>query len=176
MQSQGPRSVFIYLLTFLTLYISALGAAILTWGLADHWFQDSLEYYYSNAPIRSGVSMLIVAFPAFVYLNLYLRRQGSEGLPAERSTVKRVLTYLTLFFIAITVIVDLISVIYTFLGGDLTARFAVRAGGILLIAGFVYLYYLGELREPKEPEDHSSASDDKTPSVAPSGPEPGGSE
>lgn len=159
MPEHGPRNVFIYLLNFLVLYLSALGAAILVWGLADHWFRDPLESYYSNGPIRTGIAMLVVAFPLFLYLNVYIRRSVEGGALAERSMVKKVLTYLTLFLIAITTIVDLITVIYTFLGGDLTARFAVRGFGILLIAGFVYLYYLGELREPKEAPAPAAGAD-----------------
>ena len=150
MPANGPRNAFVYLLNFLTLYLSALGASMLIWGLADHWFRDPLDEYVTTGPIRSGIAMLVVAFPLFLYLNRHIRRGIDRGELAERSTIKRVLTYLTLFLIAITVIIDLISVIYTFLGGDLTARFAVRGLGILLIAGFVFLYYLGDLREPKE--------------------------
>jgi uncharacterized Tic20 family protein len=146
----GPRNVFVYLLNFLTLYLSALGAALVIWGLADHWFEDPLETYVSNEPIRFGISMLVVAFPLFLYLNRLIGKSIEAGEMSERSMVKKVLSYLTLFLIAITSIIDLITVIYVFLGGDLTARFAVRGFGILLIAGLVFLYYLTDLKEPKE--------------------------
>ena len=169
MPENGPRNVFVYLLTFLTLYLSALGAAMLIWGLADHWFRDPLDTYVSNGPIRSGIAMLVVAFPLFVYMNVVIRRSVEAGEPGGRSLVKRVLTYLTLFLIAITAIIDLISVIYTFLGGDLTARFAVRGLGILMIAGFVFLYYLNDLREPKS----GSALPKASPSTGPGGAEVG---
>lgn len=151
MPGSGPRNAFVYLLNFLALYLSSLGAAMLVWGLAGYWFPDPLEGYVSTGPIRSGIAMLLVAFPLFLYLNVYIRRNVEMGELADRTLIKRVLTYVTLFVIAITSIIDLISVIYTFLGGDLTARFLVRGAGILLIAGFVYLYYLGDLREPREP-------------------------
>jgi hypothetical protein len=148
----GPRNAFVYLLTFLTLYLSALGASMLTWGLADHWFRDPLDEFVSNGPIRSGIAMLVVAFPLFLYLNVHVRRSLETGELAQRTLLKRVLTYLTLFLIAITAIIDLITVIYLFLGGELTARSLVRGAGILLIAGFVFLYYLNDLREPKSSE------------------------
>jgi hypothetical protein len=148
----GPRNAFVYLLNFLTLYLSALGASMLIWGLADHWFRDPLDEFVSNGPIRSGIAMLVVAFPLFLYLNVYLRRSLETGELAERTLLKRVLTYLTLFLIAITAIIDLITVIYLFLGGELTARSLVRGAGILLIAGFVFLYYVNDLREPKNPK------------------------
>jgi hypothetical protein len=145
----GPRNVFVYLLNFLTLYLSAFGAGLLTWGLADHWFQDPLETYVSRGPIRSGIAMLVVAFPLFLYLNRLIDRTVETPEVTERSMLKKVLTYLTLFLLAITTIIDLITVIYFFLGGDLTARFAVRGIGILMIAGFVFFYYLSDLKEPK---------------------------
>jgi len=147
----GPRNVFIYLLNFLTLYLSAFGAGLLTWGLADHWFQDPLETYVGKGPIRSGIAMLVVAFPLFLYLNRLINRSVETPELTERSMLKKVLTYLTLFLLAITTIIDLITVIYVFLGGDLTARFAIRGIGILVIAAFVYLYYLSDLKEPKVP-------------------------
>lgn len=162
----GPRNVFVYLLNFLTLYLSAFGAGLLTWGLADHWFEDPLETYISRGPIRSGIAMLVVAFPLFLYLNRLIDRTVETPEVTERSMLKRVLTYLTLFLVAITTIIDLITVIYVFLGGDLTARFAVRGIGILLIAGFVYLYYLSDLKEPKaaaaaEPEITPTATEEE---------------
>lgn len=167
MPPTGPRSVFVYLLNFLALYLSALGAAMLVWGLADHWFADPLDGYVSNGPIRSGIAMLVVAFPLFLCLNGYIRRNVEAGEAADRSLVKRVLTYVTLFVIAVTSIIDLISVIYTFLGGDLTARFAVRGLGILMIAGFVFLYYLGDLREPRPGTNGRPAPAYGTPAAPP---------
>ena len=160
MPDHGPRNVFVYLLNFLTLYLSALGAALVIWGLADHWFEDPLDTYVSDGPIRTGIAMLVVAFPVFLYLNRSIGRSLRDGEMDERSMVKKVLTYLTLFLLAITTIIDLISVIYVFLGGDLTARFAVRGVGILMIAGLVYLYYLSDLKEPKE-----AAAEPTTPPV-----------
>ena len=151
MPHPGPRNVFVYLLNFLTLYLSAVGAALLTWGLADHWFEDPLDTYAGSGPIRSGVAMLVVAFPLFLYLNRVIDRPAGAGSISEPSMVKKALTYLTLFVLAITTIIDLIAVIYVFLGGDLTARFAVRGGGILMIVGFVYAYYLSDLKDPAEP-------------------------
>ncbi|MEX2586460.1 MAG: DUF5671 domain-containing protein [Actinomycetota bacterium] len=166
MSYSGPRSVFVYVASFLTLYLSAIGMAILTWGLADHWFQDPLErfsYNYPSEAIRTGIAMVVVAYPAFLLLTVNVRRKIASGELPERSGVKRILTYVTLFVIALTAIIDLISIIYQFLGGELTARFATKAVGILLIAGFVFLYYLGELREPKQEAAGKDQNDEKQP-------------
>lgn len=156
MPYSGPRSVFMYLVSFLTLYLSAVGMAALTWGLADYWFEDPLAAYeYVRGPIRTGIAMVVVAYPAFLLVSINIRRKVAAGEMPESSAVKRVLTYITLFVIALTTIVDLIAVIYQFLGGELTSRSALKGGSILLIAGFVFLYYLSELREPKKGDEPS---------------------
>lgn len=161
MPRSGPRSVFMYVVNFLTLYLSAIGMAILTWGLADHWFQDPLERFssYPSGAIRTGIAMVVVAYPTFLFLSVSIRRKIAAGELPERSAIKRVLTYVTLFIIALTTIIDLITVIYQLLGGELTARSATKGLSILLIAGFVFLYYRGELREPKEPESTKSGGE-----------------
>jgi uncharacterized protein DUF5671 len=146
----GARNVFFYFLTFLTLYLSAVGLIILTWGLGDIWFPDRLEYSDGGEAARTGIAMVVVAFPAFMFLASYVRRNIASGERSERSLIRKILIYLTLFIVSITAIADVIALIYNFLGGDLTGRFVVRAGGILLVAGLVFLYYVGDLRS-KEP-------------------------
>jgi len=146
----GARNVFFYLLTFLTLYLSAVGLILLTWGLGDIWFPDRLDNSGGGGATRTGIAMVVVAFPAFLYLASYLRRNIAPTERSDRSLIRKVLVYLTLFIISITAIADVITLIYNFLGGDLTGRFVVRAGGILLVAGLVFLYYVGDLRS-KDP-------------------------
>ena len=148
----GPRNLFVHLLNLLTLYLSAVGAVMLVWGLADYWFEDPTERFGNRGTIRTGISMLVVAFPVFLYLSAYISKMVKSGDIPARSTLRRIITFLTLFVIAVTAIVDLISILYNFLGGDLTARFGVKAFGILAITGLIYLYYLGELKSQKEPE------------------------
>lgn len=179
MPYSGPKSVFVYVVSFLTLYLSAIGMVILTWGLADHWFQDPLEqfgYGSASSAIRTGIAMVVVAYPVFLLLSINVRRKVAAGELPERSAVRRVLTYVTLFVIALTAIIDLIAIIYEFLGGELTARFATKGASILLIVGFVFLYYLSELREPKEAVDEGRGNKpqateaERTPSEPPETP------
>lgn len=151
MPESGARSVFVYVLNFLTLYLSAVGVVLLIWGLADRWFQDPLSSSIDAGSIRPGISMVVVAFPVFIAINSYIRRRTSAGYLPERSGMKRALTYLTLFIISLTAIIDLITLIYYFLGGELTARFFVKSLGVLAVVVFVFLYYLQDLRDPGRP-------------------------
>lgn len=155
MPERGARTVFVYLLNFMTLYLSAVGVVLLVWGLADRWFEDPLNPYTGAGSIRPGISMVVVAFPIFIAMNSHIRRRTSAGELPERSGVKSGLTYLTLFVIALSVIIDLITLIYSFLGGELTARFSVKSLGLLAVVSFVFVYYLQDLRDPAKPPRHS---------------------
>ena len=63
------------------------------------------------------------------------------------------LTYVMLFIGALTLIGDVISLIYNFLGGELTTRFVLKVITVGVIAGAVVAYYFADLRgEDKEPQ------------------------
>jgi hypothetical protein len=161
--SVSPKDVFIYLLTAATLYISATGVLILLWSLAEYWFPDPYRTFGSRSDggaVRIGVAMAIVAFPVFVYLTLLVRRKIRSGEIDPASSLRTGFIYFNLFVVAVTALITLMVTVDAFLGGDLTTRFLVRAGGVLLIAGLVYLYYRSELEAaPRNPELVANASE-----------------
>jgi len=151
----GPRDVFFYTLSFVALYISVIGTIILAWGLADYLFEDRPGYGSSDA-VRGAISMVVIAFPIFMYLTYLIRKKLASGDMAAGSMLAKVLTYITLFAVAITAIIDLIVVLYNFLGGDLTAQFAVKSLSLLVIVTLVFGYFRSELKEQK-----AGAADDQ---------------
>jgi hypothetical protein len=53
---------------------------------------------------------------------------------------------LTLFIAALTGLIDLITLINTFLGGEITTRFGLKVAIVLLIAIGVFLHFLADLK------------------------------
>jgi hypothetical protein len=155
----APRDVFTYLLTAIALYISATGVMLIVWGLADFWFpgfETSAEHWTDNA--RGGISMAVVAFPIFLYLNKVSRARLRSGETNPDSPLRQAFIYLNLFIAAVVVMVDLMVVIYDFLSGDLTPRFLMKAGRLLVIAGLVFGYYRTELAiRPEVPPEPPAA-------------------
>lgn len=144
----SPKDIFMHLLAAATLYISAIGVLVLIWGLAEYWFPDEFETFNSGADsgaVRGGVSMAIVAFPIFVYLSLLIRRRIKSGELDRLSTLRTSFVYVNLFVVTVVSLITLMVTVNAFLGGDLTPRFLVRAGGVLGIVGLIYLYYRSEL-------------------------------
>jgi amino acid transporter len=54
--------------------------------------------------------------------------------------------YLTLFAAAILIIGDLVALLYNFLEGELTTRFALKIVAVLVVAAAIFWYYLYDLR------------------------------
>ena len=145
----GPRDVFVFTLNFVALYISVIGSIVLAWGLADYLFQEKSNYGSSDA-VRVAISMVVISFPIFMYLtSLISKKQGLGEMPKDSMLVK-VLSYITLFVVAITAIIDLITILYNFLGGDLTAEVALKSLSLLAIVVLVFAYFRSNLQEQKQ--------------------------
>ena len=93
-----------------------------------------------------AVSSIVVAFPIFLFLSIHEHREIARN-PAKRlSSIRRWLTYLTLFVAAGFLIGDLITLVYNALGGEMTTRFGLKVIVVGAIAGTIFGYYLRELR------------------------------
>ncbi len=154
--STRPREAFLYVVLFMALFVSAFNLGAVLFGLIDLALPDpaGLPPELIRELLRSSVSALVVASPVFAYVTRVVRR-GVEAQPSARaSRIRSQLTYLTLF-VASCVLVGVVSVIlYSFLGGELTARFVLRALTVTAIAGGAFGYYLRDLRESeRDPRD-----------------------
>lgn len=146
-----PRDVFLHLLAIVGLYWSAISFVTLCWQYINYFFVDALDYrtmYITgfSGPIRFAVASLIIVFPVFILVSWFLNKIYSKELEVRESKVRKWLIYLTLFVAALVIIGDLISVINTFLGGEITARFILKALSVIIVAGIVFWYYLDDVR------------------------------
>jgi hypothetical protein len=107
---------------------------------------DSPYQEFTADSIRWSVSALMVAFPVFMWVSSLNGRAVRTDPTIRTSPVRRWLTYLTLFGAACTLIGDVMSLVYSALGGELTARFILKVLIVGAIAGAIYWYYLSDLR------------------------------
>ncbi len=70
------------------------------------------------------------------------RRQIAEDAGRRRSLVRKWLTYVALFVAALVFFGDAVAVIYSFLQGEATLRFLLKALTVACVAGAVFLAYL----------------------------------
>ncbi len=148
----SAREAFLYLVLFLTLYLSAFQFGALLFVFTNRAFPDPLRTYETvRDAVRFPIASLVVAFPIFLWLSVVLRRAIRRDPEKKGSKIRKWLTYLTLFAAAGIIIGDLITLIFNLLGGELTTRFVLKVIIVGAIAGSIFGYYLWDLRaEEKE--------------------------
>jgi hypothetical protein len=151
----SARETFLYVVMFSTLLISAYSLGDLLFELIDHAWPDAAQYYRvpTLQAIRWSLSSLVVAFPVFLWVAWIVDR-GVTADPTKRaSKPRRYVSYITLMIAALTLLGDFISVVYSFLGGELTTRFVLKVLVVAAIAGGAFVFYLLELRRDEaEPQ------------------------
>ncbi len=151
-----PRDVFLYLLGLITLVMSAVSFGMLIYQYIDLKFPDILQYgsilpSINYGLIRTALAVLVVAFPVFYWVSRTLRKDVVAE-PAKRDLrVRRWLLYFTVFVAGLMIIGDLITLIQSYLNGDLTTAFVLKVLTIFFIAGSTLFYYLSELRDRAYP-------------------------
>ena len=143
----SPREAFLYLVLFATLYLSAWHLGSLLFDLVDKAIPDPADpAAFRDASMRFSVASLAVAFPIYVFVARLLSRELARSPVKRLSAVRRWLTYLTLFLAVTALVCDLIALVYSLLGGDLTLRFVLKVLVVAAIAGAIFGYYLADLR------------------------------
>ncbi len=148
MSKSTPKDVFLHLLIVITLYISVFALIALVFQYINYSWPDQLQYTLTGVfdAIRQTIASVIIAWPLFVLLTWLVHKEVNQE-PAKREVkVGKWLTYLTLLISAVTIIVQLIRLVYNFLGGELTLAFSLKLLTILLVAAAVFGYYFWDLR------------------------------
>ena len=145
-----PRDVFLHLLAIVTLYWSAVSFITLCWQYINYFFPDVLYYNYGYngfaGPIRFAIASLAVVFPVFLLVSWFLNKIYAKESAVRESKIRKWLIYLTLFIAALVIIGDLVYVKNTFLAGEITVRFLLKALWVVIVAGIIFGYYLDDVR------------------------------
>jgi hypothetical protein len=147
----SPKDFFLQLALVATLYISVVSVLALMFQIINMAFPDSLQFGYGYNPYSDGIRMaiasLLVIFPLYLLISWIMNRDYAISPDKKNFTVRKWLIYLTLFLAGIAVVTDLIVLINTFLGGEITIRFILKVLSVLLVAGAVFGYYFYDLKE-----------------------------
>ena len=143
-----PRDFFVFIGAMVALYTGAVSLINLLFEIINASFPDALNFSYDNfsSGMRWSIASLIIIFPIYIFLSWFINKDLTANFLKKNLGIRKWLTYLTLFVAGVAIITDLIMLINTFLGGEITARFAFKILAVLVVAGTVFAYYLYDLK------------------------------
>lgn len=147
----NARDAFVYLILFTALgfaagYLIALVNSILNIQLPDPGDSKYLERR-SFDTINWAIAVLLFAGPVYLWMTYYTRKQIASDAGHKRSLVRKWLTYLALFVTAMFFLGDGVFVIYTFLDGEVTLRFLLKALTVAVVNLAIFVFYLRDVEE-----------------------------
>ena len=153
------REAFLYLVSFIALYVFAFSLGAVFFGLIDYHFSSSI-YRYDPSPSAAqttALAAIIVALPLYLLLMRRLATAVAADPERRQSLIRRWLTYLTLVVGAAIILGDIIALLARLLAGDPTTGFVLKVAGILVITGPIFGYYLWDMRQAEEDVTESTA-------------------
>lgn len=143
-----PKDFFLWSGAVIALYGSVISLITLLFEYVNHVFPDPLAYYgdpYGGA-VRAAMAGVIVLVPTTLVL-LRIIRKSIENDPGKAEIwVRRWALVLTVFIAVAVILIDLITLITTFLGGELSIRFGLKVAIVLLVALGVFMHFLADLK------------------------------
>lgn len=142
----SAREALVYGLLFLLLGAISWHVTMLGFRVIESLL-PGLEERYPPPPsaLRWNIAALIPTVPLFLWLNRRVARDTARDAGTRRSLVRRWFAAVTLLLAALALLGDLVAVIYSLLNGELTPRFAAKAGLIAIVGGLAFAYYRDEL-------------------------------
>lgn len=144
-----PKDFFLWAGAMVALYFSIASFIALSFEYINRLVGEGgiVGYDPYSSGIRLAIASLIVLFPVFIILTRILQKDIRTHIEKSDIWIRRWLIVLTIFGSAIALIVDLIVLLNTFLGGEeLTAAFLLKVLTIFIVFGGVFYYYIQAIR------------------------------
>lgn len=140
----------LYLGIFISLVTSVTNILEIIFSAIDKKFVDILTAAYSydmnNDSMRMAIASLMVMFPVYLLISWYTSRDIERNIFKKDILIRKIMIYVALFATVLTLVGTLVSLIYTYLGGELSVRFELKALSVFIVAFAIFAYYLYSLR------------------------------
>ncbi len=143
----SAREAFFYLLFFILLGVVSYNLGSLLFALIDTAIKDKIDRpaYWGlslDRQIRGAIAGLLVGTPIFLWLARILLKARSANPALQRSRIRKWLIYISLVIAGSILVGDAIALVYNFLNGELTWRFALKSLVVAGIAGAIFGYFI----------------------------------
>lgn len=159
-KTTSTAEIVINFFSFILLGIVTTALGTLYFAVINDFFPDALNagyssYYYSRISdtIHYAIAALIIGYPMyFLAVRLWFKKFRLDETKVE-SKLTKWLTYLVLLASSVTIVGDLIYTLYTFLQGEISVRFFLKALTVIVIAGMIFGFYYLERKKVQYKND-----------------------
>ncbi|MFA4941074.1 MAG: DUF5671 domain-containing protein [Patescibacteria group bacterium] len=148
-QKNTAKFAFFYMLSLVALIFMALSTGMIIFQIINKNIPDILNIYqgaFSSGQLKYAISALIISAPIFYVCMKQIYSNLKTGELEKDSGIRKWLTYFILFISSVVMIGWLIGTVNTFLNGDMTAKFILKAITALLISAAVFSFYLYDIK------------------------------
>jgi hypothetical protein len=142
--------LFLYLGIAISLIMSVSNLLQIIFAAITLKFPDVLAYpgYVdgTQSDVRLAIASLVVMFPIYIGLSWYVANNIKKYLFKQDISVRKIMIYCTLFASLLTLAGTLVYAIYTYLGGEISTVFELKALAVLVVALALFGYYYYALK------------------------------
>lgn len=127
----------------------ALSTGMIIFQVINRYVPDVLNQYgdqFQNSSLTFAISAVIISTPIFFILMRLIQKNLFSGELAKDSGIRRWLTYFILLISAVVMIGWLIATVNSYLNGEMTMKFFLKALTAIVISGAVFSFYLYDIR------------------------------
>ncbi len=150
MENNSAKQFVLQLGALSSLYLSITFLLVLLFGVINLAYPDVADGYWSlendASNVRMGIAMVVVFFPAYLVLTRLVNKNRRADEKNSYLNITKWLVYLSLLVGGIVMLIDLVVVIRSWLEGELTVRFILKALAVLVIVGAAFNYYLLDVK------------------------------
>ncbi len=144
------KDFFLWAGAMVAFYWTVIAYIYLVSGYINYAFPNALTTYPID-PYQSGISYemasVIVLLPLYLFLTWLIRKNIASDPTRKEIWVRRWALIFTLFVAGITMAIDLITLLTTFLNEEtITAAFLLKVLIIFLIAAGVFMHFIADLK------------------------------
>jgi type II secretory pathway pseudopilin PulG len=144
--NNNAKYAFYYLLSLVALIFTALSVGMIAFGIIGQTVPDPLNVGSASDGLKFAISALLIATPIFYFMQKFINKGLVGGELEKDSGVRRWLTYFILLVSSVTILGVFIGIINSFLAGELTLSFILKALSMIIISAAVFSFYFYDIK------------------------------
>ena len=148
-KNNAAKFAFFYMLSLVALIFMALTSGMIIFQIINKNIADVLNLYqgrFSPSQLKFAISALIISTPIFYICMWRICKSLISGALDKDSGIRKWLTYFILLISSVVMLGWLIGTINSFLDGELTTKFVLKAITAIFIAAAVFTFYFYDIR------------------------------